>query len=191
MDIQLLARLFSNTALIKAMMFAVVTTCMLTGCAGSGLSATPYQPAGQAGTEGYSSHQLTDGKYKIMYKANSATSEELLLKYSQRRAEEIAAAEHYTWYRIVSSDAVSLSALDNQQIITAAPEEPRVNGIITGDIDEAKLPGNQQCTASGCESVNSVTIPDTDSVTDENHYYTMTVQMGRYEPRPSDAILLK
>ena len=59
MDLKLLVRLFSDAVLIRALIFAVVTTCMLTGCAGSKLTATPYQAAESAQDVGYSSHRLS------------------------------------------------------------------------------------------------------------------------------------
>lgn len=90
MDIQLLGRLFSDAVLIRALVFAVVTTCLLTGCAGSGFTATPYQAAESAQDVGYSSHRLSEGKFKILYKANSATSKKTLEQYSQKVPKRLA-----------------------------------------------------------------------------------------------------
>ena len=191
MNIQVLFRLFSNASLTRAVMLAVITTCMLTGCAGTNLPATPYQSANKVGAEGYSSHRLSEGKYKIMYKGNSATSKDLLAEYSQRRAEEIAASKQYTWYRVVASESVDLTTLENQQVITAAPATPTVDGAITGEINTTQLPANQQCTASGCETINNPKPLSGETGDDDYRYYSMTVEMGRYSPRPEDAVLLK
>lgn len=191
MEIQLLLRLFSNAALTRALMVAVLTTCMLTGCAGTNLAATPYQPARGVGEEGYSSHRLAEGKYKIMYKANSATSERVLKQYSQQRAKEIATDRDYTWYRIISSEAVDFSDLQQQQVITAAPGEQTIDGAVTGNVSTTSLPTHQQCTVSGCETVSepipvSASQPETGT-----QFYTITVQLGRFEPVPEDAIRVK
>jgi len=190
MEIQLLFRLFSNAALTRAMMVAVIMTCMLTGCAGSSATATPYQPAEQVGEEGYSSHRLSEDKYKIMFKANSVTSITLLEQYGQRRAMEIASEQDFRWYRVISSDAINPSALENQQVVTAAPKNTTVNGAVTGEVKTSKLPTNQQCTMSGCEAVNE-TLPATNPDADEQpRFYTMTIQLGRFNPAPDDAIKL-
>ena len=134
MDIQLLIRLFSDAVLIRALVFAVVTTCLLTGCAGSGFTATPYQAAESAHDVGYSSHRLSEGKFKILYKANSATSAETMKQYSQKRAKEIGLERDYNWYRIVSSEAVTMPSMTDQQVITAAPQSQTVDGAVTGDV---------------------------------------------------------
>lgn len=190
MEIQLLLRLFSNAALTRALMVAVLTTCMLTGCAGTNLTATPYQPAQGVGEEGYSSHRLAEGKYKIMYKANSATSERVLKQYSQQRAAEIATERDYTWYRIISSETVDFSGLQQQQVLTAAPEEQTIDGAVTGNVSTTSLPTHQQCTLSGCEVVNDPNPVAANQPESGAKFYTITVQLGRFEPVPEDAIRL-
>ena len=191
MDIQLLGRLFSDAVLIRALVFAVVTTCMLTGCAGSRLTATPYQAAESARDLGYSSHRLSEGKFKILYKANSATSEETLEQYIQQRAEEIGLERDYNWYRIVSSEAVTMPSMTDQQVITAAPQSQTVDGAVTGDVTATSLPSNQQCTVSGCEQVSTPNPVSGDTSEAGMQYYAMTIQYGRFEPIPDDAIQLR
>ena len=191
MDIQLLIRLFSDAVLIRALVFAVVTTCLLTGCAGSGFTATPYQAAESAHDVGYSSHRLSEGKFKILYKANSATSAETMKQYSQKRAKEIGLERDYNWYRIVSSEAVTMPSMTDQQVITAAPQSQTVDGAVTGDVTATSLPSNQQCTVSGCEQVSTPNPVSGDTSEAGMQYYAMTIQYGRFEPIPEDAIEIR
>ncbi|WP_296051521.1 hypothetical protein [uncultured Alteromonas sp.] len=191
MEMQLLVRLFSDATLVRALIFAVVTTCMLTGCAGSNMTATPYKAAATAGEEGYSSHRLSEDKYKILFKANPATSEQTMKQYSQQRAQEIGLQQDYTWYRIVSSESVSMPAMTDQQVLTAAPQSNTVDGAVTGEVDTTALPANQQCTMSGCEQVTTPN-PVAGEVTDTGaQFYAMTIQFGRFKPLPQDAIPLR
>tara|TARA_B100001079_G_scaffold268634_1_gene279398 strand:- start:521 stop:1015 length:495 start_codon:yes stop_codon:yes gene_type:complete len=164
---------------------------MLTGCAGSGLTATPYQAAESARDLGYSSHRLSEGKFKILYKANSATSAETMKQYSQKRAKEIGLERDYNWYRIVSSEAVTMPSMTDQQVITAAPQSQTVDGAVTGDVTATSLPSNQQCTVSGCEQVSSPHPVSGDTTEAGMQYYAMTIQYGRFEPIPEDAIKLR
>ena len=191
MNIQLLIRLFSDAVLIRALVFAVVTTCLLTGCAGSGFTATPYQAAESARDVGYSSHRLSEGKFKILYKANSATSAETMKQYSQKRAKEIGLERDYNWYRIVSSEAVTTPSMADQQVITAAPQSQTVDGAVTGDVTTSSLPSNQQCTVSGCEQVSTPNPVSGDTSEAGMQFYAMTIQYGRFEPIPEDAIEIR
>ncbi|NVK54848.1 MAG: hypothetical protein HWE26_04485 [Alteromonadaceae bacterium] len=191
-ELSLLVKLFSNTNLAKALLVAAFTTCMLTGCAGSSLVSTPYQAAPSAGAEGYSSHRLSESKYKIMYKANAATSTEQLSAYAHQRAAEIGRTKGFSWYRVISADMVNLPDMEEQQVMTAAPQAETVDGAATGDIKTTELPKNQQCTVSGCERVT--TPKPVGAVSTMNSgpakYYTMTIQLGSHEPRPKQAIMV-
>ena len=191
MNIQLLIRLFSDAVLIRALVFAVVTTCLLTGCAGSGFTATPYQAAESARDVGYSSHRLSEGKFQILYKANSATSAETMKQYSQKRAKEIGLERDYNWYRIVSSEAVTTPSMADQQVITAAPQSQTVDGAVTGDVTTSSLPSNQQCTVSGCEQVSTPNPVSGETSEAGMQFYAMTIQYGRFEPIPEDAIEIR
>lgn len=191
MDMQLLYRLFSEAVLVRALVFAVVTTFMLTGCAGSAITPTPYQAAIDAGEEGYSSHRLSEGKYKILYKANRATSEQQLEQYSLQRAKEIGLKHDYAWFRIVSSQSVVMPEMTEQQVITAAPQPQTVGGAVTGEINSTSLPTNQQCTMSGCQQVTTPNPVSGEKTGSESRYYAMTIQLGRFDPIPQDAIRLR
>ena len=164
---------------------------MLTGCAGSGFTATPYQAAESARDVGYSSHRLSEGKFKILYKANSATSAETMKQYSQKRAKEIGLERDYNWYRIVSSEAVTTPSMADQQVITAAPQSQTVDGAVTGDVTTSSLPSNQQCTVSGCEQVSTPNPVSGETSEAGMQFYAMTIQYGRFEPIPEDAIEIR
>ncbi|MDC8830700.1 CC0125/CC1285 family lipoprotein [Alteromonas gilva] len=191
-EFTLLVKLFSNTQLAKALLVTAFTTCILTGCAGQALVATPYKAAQSPGGEGYTSHRLSESKYKITYKANEATTAQQLADYAHQRATELTLTKGFSWYRVISAKSVMLPGMDEQQIMTAAPQQNTVDGAATGDVNTTALPKNQQCSVSGCEQVTAPEPVGAVSTMDTGpaKYYTMTIQLGHHEPAPEQAIVV-
>jgi len=59
---------------------------------------TPYQPKGALG--GYSSHQLGNNAYKVVFKGNQHTKAETVYNYLERRCAEIAIENRYEYFII-------------------------------------------------------------------------------------------
>ena len=59
---------------------------------------TPYQPRGALG--GYSSNQLEDNTYRVLFKGNQHTKAETVFDYLERRCAEIALAEGFKYFII-------------------------------------------------------------------------------------------
>ena len=112
-------------------------------------------------------------------------------QYSQKRAKEIGLERDYNWYRIVSSEAVTTPSMADQQVITAAPQSQTVDGAVTGDVTTSSLPSNQQCTVSGCEQVSTPNPVSGETSEAGMQFYAMTIQYGRFEPIPEDAIEIR
>lgn len=71
----------------------LVLSVLLSGCA------TPYQRKGLTG--GYSDTRIQDGIYLVGFQGNAFINEDTVLKYANRRAEEVCKANGYSSYDII------------------------------------------------------------------------------------------
>ena len=75
----------------------------LAGCA----TVTPYQA--MSGNGGYAEQRLGDGRYRVTFAGNEATSAEQVGDYLLRRAAELTLSEGHDWFRM--SDRVTEGAV--------------------------------------------------------------------------------
>lgn len=81
---------------------------VLAGCAALGACAhpTPYQPlSAQADVQGgYSSQQLEQDRFRVMFAGNSLTSRETVETYLLYRAAELTRQQGFDWFEAVNRD---------------------------------------------------------------------------------------
>lgn len=78
--------------------FAVLTLLALAACATA--VGTAYAPAGKGGY-GYSDTRIEEGRYRITFAGDGATSPEAVEDFALLRAAELALAGGYDWFRVV------------------------------------------------------------------------------------------
>jgi hypothetical protein len=69
---------------------------------------TPYQPKGALG--GYSSNQLEDNTYRVIFKGNQHTKAETVFEYLERRCAEITIKKGYKYFIVIEDS----SYIDNK-----------------------------------------------------------------------------
>ncbi len=106
----------------------------------STLAPTPYQAAKTAKSYGFSSTQLSENEYRVMFKASEATPADLVQQYTVLRGAEIAQDQGYNWLAVVKTD-IERKASVSKKVIRKEGE----NGSV--------FPPEQQCTMSGCQEV--------------------------------------
>ncbi len=78
--------------------FAVFTLLVLAACATA--VGTAYAPASKAGY-GYSDTRIEEGRYRIAFAGDGATSPDAVEDFALLRAAELALAGGYDWFRVV------------------------------------------------------------------------------------------
>lgn len=100
---------------------------------------TPYKSAKSKDGYGYSSVQLSDNEFRVLFKATDETPADMVQQYVLQRASELASKQGYSHLAIVKTDI----------------EKRPVEGHRIGK-DNAPRPtftNDQQCTMSGCQQV--------------------------------------
>ena len=75
------------------------TAMMLGACAAVGPAG--YGPADASGF-GFSETRIEDGRYRIVYRGSAGMPPEMVEDFALRRASELAAANDYDWFKVVS-----------------------------------------------------------------------------------------
>ncbi len=120
---------------------ALTAVLGLTACATSSPNEpTPYIKAKSANAYGYSSMELSENEYRIMFKATEATDADKVQEYSLYRAAELADAQGFTWVAVVKTD-VERKLRDGKRIVRES------NNTAPPVLRE------EQCTMSGCNEV--------------------------------------
>ncbi|CAD5270599.1 conserved exported hypothetical protein [Alteromonas sp. 38] len=125
---------------IKMKIAALACSLFVTACTTTPVaSPTPYKSAVTKEGYGYSSVQLTDNEYRVLFKATDRTPADVIQQYALRRAAELANKHNYEWLTIVKTD------VDKKPVMARA---------VTHSTDEPQpFATNQQCTMSGCTEV--------------------------------------
>lgn len=154
-----------------------VATCVLaasllvSGCSSlSPTQPTPYTAAKSTDSYGYSSMELTDTEYRVMFKATEATPADKVQEYSLYRAAEIAKKNGYEWVTIVKTDIERKTRTGKKIVRESNNSAPAV-------LKE------EQCTMSGCNEVAQPFEPsDADVKVEQTRtkdvYYSIVVRMG-------------
>ncbi|MCW8108256.1 hypothetical protein OPS25_07090 [Alteromonas ponticola] len=137
-------------------------------------SPTPYQSATMPNGYGYSSIQLADNEYKVLFKATDKTSADLVQEYTLRRAAELAKKQNFSWISIVKTDVEKKPGI-GKSIVRNKPSR------------NVKIPQDQQCTMSGCEEVAQPFIENQDDIEVRDTpmsdiYYSIIVRMSQSKP---------
>lgn len=145
---------------------------------------TPYQSAKLSDGYGYSSMQLSENEYRVMFKATEKTPADLVQEYTLYRAAEIADDTGFDWVAVVKTDVEKKAGKAKTLVRDKAKPMP-------------SLPSEQQCTMSGCTEV-AQPFPQTDgSMTVEETatndvYYSIMVRMGNASQGSApNALLIK
>ncbi|WP_282146280.1 CC0125/CC1285 family lipoprotein [Alteromonas stellipolaris] len=124
----------------KMKIAALACSLFVTACTTNPIaSPTPYKSAVTKEGYGYSSVQLTDNEYRVLFKATDRTPADVIQQFALRRAAELAKKHNYEWLAIVKTD------VDKKAVMARA---------VTHNTDEPQpFATNQQCTMSGCTEV--------------------------------------
>jgi len=127
----------SKTTFTCAVLFCglLISACTTTPIA----SPTPYKQARANDGYGYSSVQLTNSEYRVLFKATDRTPADIVQQYALRRAAEIAKQNNYAWLAIVKTH------------VDKKPVTARAMSVNTDTVEP--FSANQQCTMSGCSEV--------------------------------------
>ncbi|OFC70903.1 CC0125/CC1285 family lipoprotein [Alteromonas confluentis] len=165
---------FTASVIKKGMCYVVLGAGLLaaTACSSvSSLTPTPYQAAKSDKQYGYSSTQLSDNEYRIMFRATEVTDASLVQEYSLYRAAEIAKKNDFQYLTIVKTDIERKNTVA-KRIVKETPEISQ-NPILT----------DPQCTMSGCNEVGQ-TMPNqsgelrVQTENTEDVYYSILVRMA-------------
>lgn len=156
----------------------LLLTMLATGCSVHSESpATPYIKAESNSDYGYSSTQLSENSYRVMYKASLATTVAKAQAMTLKRAAEIGQSRGFQWMRVMDSEATTASEVEEIQpaaVIETSPND---------------LPQNRQCTMSGCEPVAqpfaSTTNEDLDNKVEQPILVSMAVTFYGDKPASS------
>lgn len=131
---------------------------------------TPYKAAKSEKQYGYSSVQLSDAEYRVMFRATEATDAALVQEYTLYRAAEIAQAAGYQYLAIVKTD-VERKMTTGKRLVK--------------DTSAAQIPvlQEEQCTMSGCSGVAQpfpaqTTEMTVETQTMEDVYFSIMVRMS-------------
>ena len=145
---------------------------------------TPYKSAKLSDGYGYSSMQLSENEYRVMFKATEKTPADLVQEYTLYRAAEIADKTGFDWVAVVKTDVEKKAGTAKNIVRDKSASTPA-------------LPSEQQCTMSGCSEV-AQPFPQTDgSMTVEETpmsdvYYSIMVRMGNADQGAEpNALLIK
>ncbi|MCU7555858.1 hypothetical protein OCL06_14805 [Alteromonas sp. ASW11-19] len=160
--------MFSRIQLVSCSLAAMLT---LGGCSTtSSPGPTPYQAAKTENAYGYSSVQLSDSEYRILFKASENTPADLVQQYTVLRGAEIAKRQGYDWLTVVKTD-IQRKKSTAKKIVRKEGREGHV------------FPPEQQCTMSGCQEVGQpfdgpVGEVEVDNVPTKDVYYSILVRFG-------------
>ncbi len=145
------------------------TVSLLVACSGIPSSQpTQYKAAHGKNGYGYSSMQLSENEYRVLFKATESTPADLVQQYSILRAAELAEEKGYKYLSVLKTN------VETQQTIgrTAVKNQ-----------DGHVFPPEQQCTMSGCTEPGTINQAGANDVTVEtspmkNVFYSIMVRMG-------------
>lgn len=165
--------------------YSILFACCLTLSACSSLpdaAPTPYKAAKSASEYGFSSVQLAEGQYRVMFKATQATDAASVQEYTLYRAAEIAKAQGYSWLTITKTDVDRKTTL-GKSAVKAEASKQAVSPILT----------DQQCTMSGCSQVGQPFPASATGMTVETSmmrdvYYSVVVRMSQHEEDASFSV---
>jgi len=123
-------------ASVVASVLAVLGACSTT----STLAPTPYQSAKSTEGYGFSSTQLSENEYRVMFKASEATPADLVQQYTVLRGAELAQEHGYNWLAVVKTDIERKTSVSKKVV----KKDSNKGGV---------FPPEQQCTMSGCQEV--------------------------------------
>ncbi|MDO6567661.1 hypothetical protein Q4561_11385 [Alteromonas sp. 1_MG-2023] len=154
---------------IKMTIAAVACSLFITACSTTPTATpTPYKSAVTTEGYGYSSVQLTDNEYRVLFKATDRTPADIIQQYALQRAAEIAKKQNYNWLAIVKTD------VDKRPVMARA--------VSHGTEKPKPFPTNQQCTMSGCSEVaQPMPIQGQNTVTEtqiNDVYFSIMVRMS-------------
>ncbi|MBU2977176.1 hypothetical protein [Alteromonas sp. C1M14] len=140
-------------------------------------TATPFQSASTHEGYGYSSVQLSDTEYRIMFRATESTDASKVQEYTLFRAAQIAQQQKYSWVTIVKTDVERKAALGKH---TVEAEKSKNNALSVFQ--------NEQCSMSGCTEI-AQPFPTNSGMTIETEvmkdvYYSILVRMSDATSRP-------
>ncbi|QPG06733.1 hypothetical protein IT774_06225 [Salinimonas marina] len=162
------SRTFRHVAVAATALTAILG---LTACAtSSSTEPTPYIKAKSANGYGYSSMELSENEYRIMFKATEATDAARVQEYSLFRAAELASAQGYDWVAVVKTD-VERKLRDGKKIVRES------NNTAPPVLRE------EQCTMSGCyEAAQPFETSDADMRVEKTRtkdiYYSIVARMA-------------
>jgi len=129
---------------------------------------TPYKASVTKEGYGYSSVQLSDNEYRVLFKATDETPADKVQEYALQRAGQIAMKQGYQYLAIVKTN-VDKRPIEARRVIT----EPSSPATFTQD---------QQCTMSGCSQVAQPTAAEgqnsVQSTMINDIYYSIVVRMA-------------
>jgi len=118
---------------------ALVFTLVLGACSTTpSATPTPYKAAKSKESYGYSSVQLSDNEYRVLFKATDRTPADIIQQYSLQRAAEIAKQNNYSWLTIIKTDV---------------EKKPTIARTITPAKKPEPFSSDKQCTMSGCNEI--------------------------------------
>lgn len=90
---------------IKMKIAALACSLFVTACTTTPVaSPTPYKSAVTKEGYGYSSVQLTDNEYRVLFKATDRTPADIIQQFALRRAAELANKHNYEWLAVIKTD---------------------------------------------------------------------------------------
>ena len=162
-------------------MLVIPLLSMLSACSSiPSATPTPYQQATGKTGYGYSSVQLSENEYRVLFKATNATPADLVQQYTILRAAELAKEQNYKYLAIVKTDIEKKSSLGRR---------------VVKDQDGQVFPPEEQCTMSGCTEPGQVNQAADNDVTVEtepmeNVFYSILVRLGNSREGTGDRALL-
>ncbi|QJR82307.1 hypothetical protein CA267_016900 [Alteromonas pelagimontana] len=165
-------KLLPSTARIPKCTLTVLMSGILMVAACSSLPSvapTPYQSAKTFNGYGYSSVQLSDNEYRVMFKATDETPADKVQEYTLYRSAELAKERGYSWVAIVKTDVEKKGTIG--KTVTRSRNEPK-----------PPVMKDEQCTMSGCSEIvqplNTGTEMSVETKPMNDIYYSVMVRMG-------------
>ncbi|MEW9796561.1 CC0125/CC1285 family lipoprotein [Alteromonas sp. CYL-A6] len=155
--------------LIKLSLLLIIPTLMSACTMVPSAGPTPYKAATGEQGYGYSSEQLSESRYRVVFKATESTPADLVQQFSLLRAAEIAQDKGFTYLAVLKTDVEKKAAI-GRKVVDAS--------------NSAVFPPEQQCTMSGCTEPARATPVQDNTVTVqtgpmENVYYSIVVSMAK------------
>ncbi|WP_246223153.1 CC0125/CC1285 family lipoprotein [Alteromonas profundi] len=129
---------------------------------------TPYKAAKNKDGYGYSSVQLSNNEFRVLFKATDKTPADMVQQYVLQRASELAEKQGFSHLAIIKTD------------IEKRPVEAR--RITQENAPQPTFTNDQQCTMSGCQQVAEPMPGQTQSNVEKtlinDVYYSILVRMA-------------